>query len=63
MMSFLQTGKALMCGGHCLAGFYQAGGRESYKRLIKESTNVALTKNMPAGAAANAEDTYRINQE
>ena len=47
MMSFLQTGKALyVLAAICLAGiFTRLAAGSFYKRLIKESTNLALTKN------------------
>ena len=47
MMSFLQTGKALyVLAAICLAGiFTRLAAGSFYKRLIKESTNMALTKN------------------
>lgn len=65
MMSFLQTGKALyVLAAICLAGILtrlMAGS--FYKRLIKESTNLSLTKNKCLRSLRqNAEDTYRINQ-
>lgn len=65
MISFLQTGKALyVLAAICLAGIVTrmlAGN--FYKRLIKESTNLALTKNKYLRLLKqNAEDTYRINQ-
>ena len=65
MMSFLQTGKALyVLAAICLAGiFTRLAAGSFYKRLIKESTNLALTKNKCLRALRqNAEDTYRINQ-
>ena len=65
MMSFLQTGKALyILAAICLAGIISrliAGS--FYKGLIKESVNMALTKNKYLrNLKQNAEDTYRINQ-
>lgn len=65
MMSFLQTGKALyILAAICMAGIVSrllAAG--CYRRLIKESTNMALTKNKYLRTLKqNAEDTYRINQ-
>ena len=65
MMSFLQTGKALyILAAVCLAGIISrliAGS--FYKGLIKESVNMALTKNKYLrNLKQNAEDTYRINQ-
>ena len=47
MMSFLQNRKGTVRAGSNLPGWsiYQADGRKLYKRLIKESTNMALTKN------------------
>lgn len=65
MMSFLQTGKALyVLAAICLAGvFSRLMAGSFYKRLIKESTNLSLTKNKCLRALRqNAEDTYRINQ-
>lgn len=65
MMSFLQTGKALyVLAAFCLAGvFSRLMAGSFYKRMIKESTNMALTKNKYLrGLKQNAEDTYRINQ-
>lgn len=65
MISFLQTGKALyVLAAICLAGILTRMMAGSfYKRLIKESTNLALTKNKCLRSLKqNAEDTYRINQ-
>lgn len=65
MMSFLQTGKALyVLAAICLAGvFSRLMAGSFYKRMIKESTNMALTKNKYLRSLKqNAEDTYRINQ-
>lgn len=65
MMSFLQTGTALyVLAAICLAGvLVRMAAGSCYKRLIKESTNLALTKNRYLrGLKQNAEDTYRINQ-
>lgn len=64
MMSFLQTGRALyVLAAICLGGIFvrlAAGG--FYKRLIRESANLALTKNRYLRTLRqNAEDTYRIN--
>lgn len=64
-MSFLQTGKALyVLAVICLAGvFSRLAAGSFYKRLIKESTNMALTKHKYLRTLKqNAEDTYRINQ-
>ena len=64
-MSFLQTGKALyVLAAICLAGvFSRLMAGSFYKRLIKESTNMALTKNKCLrNLKQNAEDTYRSNQ-
>ena len=63
-MSFLQTGRALyVLAAICLGGIFvrlAAGG--FYKRLIRESANLALTKNRYLRTLRqNAEDTYRIN--
>ena len=64
MMSFLQTGKALYvlavicCGGI----FVRLAAGSFYKKMIKESANMALTKNRYLrNLKQNAEDTYRIN--
>ena len=65
MMSFLQTGHALYAlAAICLAGvFSRLMAGSFYKRLIKESANMALTKNRCLRTLKqNAEDTYRINQ-
>lgn len=65
MISFLQTGKALyLLAAICLVGiFTRMMAGSFYKRLIKESTNLALTKNKYLRSLKqNAEDTYRINQ-
>ncbi|MCB7318148.1 hypothetical protein [Lacrimispora sp. 210928-DFI.3.58] len=65
MMSFLQTGKALyVLAAICLAGvFSRLMAGSFYKGLIKESTNLALTKNKYLrNLKQSAEDTYRINQ-
>lgn len=65
MMNVLQTGKALyVLAAICLAGILvrmMAGS--FYKGLIRESANLALTKNKCLRALKqNAEDTYRMNQ-
>lgn len=65
MISFLQTGHALyVLAAICLAGvFSRLMAGSFYKRLIKESANMALTKNKCLRTLKqNAEDTYRINQ-
>lgn len=65
MMSFLQTGRALyVLAAICLAGIaLRLAAGSFYKRLIKESGNLALTKNrFLRTLKQNAEDTYRINQ-
>ena len=65
MMSFLQTGKALyILAAICLAGIISRLVAGSfYKGLIKESVNMALTKNKYLrNLKQDAEDTYRINQ-
>lgn len=53
-----------MLAAICLAGvFSRLMAGSYYKRLIKESTNMALTKNRYLrGLKQNAEDTYRMNQ-
>ena len=65
MMNFLQTGKALyILAAVCLAGIVvRLLAGSFYKGLIKESVNMALTKNKYLrNLKQNAEDTYRINQ-
>lgn len=65
MMNFLQTGKALyVLGLICLAGvLVRLAAGSFYKRLIRESGNMALTKNRYLRELKqNAEDTYRLNQ-
>lgn len=58
-------GKGIVCAGTiCLAGvFSRLMAGSFYKGLIKESTNLALTKNKYLrNLKQSAEDTYRINQ-
>lgn len=65
MMNVLQTGKALYAlAAICLAGILvRMAAGSFYKGLIKESANLALTKNKYLRALKqNAEDTYRVNQ-
>lgn len=65
MMSFLQTGAALyLLAFICLAGVLaRLAAGSCYRRLIKESRNLALTKNKYLRSLKqSAEDTYRINQ-
>ncbi len=65
MMSFLQTGKALyVLAAICLLGIWtRLAAGSFYKRLIRESVNMALTKNrFLRQLKQNAEDTYRLNQ-
>lgn len=65
MMSFLQTGMALyVLAVICLGGIVaRLAAGSCYKRLMRESTNLALTKNRYLrGLKQNAEDTYRMNQ-
>ena len=65
MMTFLQTGKALyVLAAICAAGILTRLLASSfYKRLIRESQNLALTKNRCLRALRQStEDTYRINQ-
>ena len=64
MMGFLQTGKALyLLAVICFGGiFVRLMAGSFYKKLIKESANMALTKNRYLRSLKqNAEDTYRIN--
>ncbi len=65
LMEFLQTGRALyVLAAVCLAGILTRMAAGSfYKRLIRESANLSLTKNRCLRTLKqNAEDTYRINQ-
>lgn len=65
MLEFLQTGKALyvlaaICGLGILAKWLT---RNLYKRLIKETDNMSLTKNKNLRAfKQKAESTYQMNQ-
>jgi hypothetical protein len=65
MLEFLQTGKALyvlavLCGLGILTRWLT---RNLYKRLIKESDNMTLTKNKSLRAfKQKTENTYQINQ-
>ena len=64
MMSFLETGRALyLLAAICLGGIMvRLAAGSFYKRLIRESSNLALAKNRYLRALRqNAEDTYRIN--
>lgn len=64
MMGFLQTGRALyVLAVICFGGiFVRLAAGSFYKKLIKESANMALTKNRYLrNLKQNAEDTYRIN--
>lgn len=64
MMGFLQTGRALyVLVVICFGGiFVRLAAGSFYKKLIKESANMALTKNRYLrNLKQNAEDTYRIN--
>ena len=63
-MSFLETGRALyLLAAICLGGIMvRLAAGSFYKRLIRESSNLALAKNRYLRALRqNAEDTYRIN--
>lgn len=65
MMEFLQTGKGLyVLAAVCLAGILtRLAAGSFYRRLIRESANLSLTKNRYLRTLKqNAEDTYRINQ-
>ena len=62
MMSFLETGRALyLLAAICLGGIMvRLAAGSFYKRLIRESSNLALAKNRYLRALRqNAEDTYR----
>lgn len=64
MMGFLQTGRVLyVLAVICFGGiFVRLAAGSFYKKLIKESANMALTKNRYLrNLKQNAEDTYRIN--
>lgn len=65
MLQLLETGKALyVLAGICVLGIMtRAITKRFYKRLIKESTNLALTKNKSLKELRQkAENTYRMNQ-
>ncbi len=65
MLQLLETGKALyVLAGICLLGIMTRGiTRHLYKRLLKESTNLTLTKNKGLkDLRQNAENRYRMNQ-
>ena len=65
MLEFLQTGKAIyVLAAVCLAGMLsKLAARNLYKRLIKETGNMMLTKNKwLRELRQKAEDTYYLNQ-
>lgn len=65
MLEFLQTGKAIyVLAAVCLIGMIsKLAARNLYKRLIKETGNMMLTKNKwLRELRQRAEDTYRLNQ-
>lgn len=65
MLQLLETGKALyVLAAICLLGIMTRGiTRHLYKRLLKESTNLTLTKNKSLKELRQrAENTYRMNQ-
>lgn len=65
MLQLLETGKALyVLAGICVLGIMtRAITKHFYKRLIKESANLALTKNKSLKELRQkAENTYRMNQ-
>lgn len=65
MLQFLETGQALyVLAGLCLLGiFTRVTTKNLYKRLIKESGNMATTKNKSLrDLKQKAESTYRMNQ-
>lgn len=65
MLQFLETGQALyVLAGLCLLGiFTRVMTKNLYKRLIKESGNMATTKNKSLrDLKQKAESTYRMNQ-
>lgn len=65
MLQLLETGQALyVLAAICLLGIITRGiTRHLYKRLLKESTNLTLTKNKSLKELRQrAENTYRMNQ-
>lgn len=65
MLEFLQTGKAVyILAAVCLMGMIsKLAARNLYKGLIKETSNMMLTKNKwLRELRQRAEDTYRLNQ-
>ena len=65
MLEFLQTGKAVyLLAAICLIGMAgRLAAGSFYKRLIKETGNMMLTKNKwLRELRQRAEDTYRLNQ-
>ena len=65
MLKFLETGQALyVLAGICLLGILtRVMTKNLYKRLIKESANMATTKNKSLKELKQrTENTYRINQ-
>ena len=65
MLQFLETGQALyVLAGICLLGiFTRVMTKNLYKRLIKESGNMASTKNKSLKELKQrTENTYRLNQ-
>lgn len=65
MLQFLETGKALyVLAAICLIGVMsRMMARRVYKRLMKETDNMALTKNrFLRDLKQKAENTYRLNQ-
>lgn len=65
MLQLLETGKALyVLAAICLLGIMTRGiTRHLYKRLLKESINLTLTKNKSLRELRQrAENTYRVNQ-
>ena len=65
MLDFLQTGKALyVLAAMCVLGVLSRWlTRNLYKRLIKESENMALTKNKNLRLLKQkTESTYQVNQ-
>ena len=65
MLQLLQNGTALyLLVAICLIGLVsKLAANNSYKRMIKESNNMAMTKNKYLrNLKQKAEDAYRINQ-
>ena len=65
MLQLLETGRALYAlAALCVLGILtRMITRHAYKRLLKESKDLSLTKNKSLkGLRQRAENTYRVNQ-